>query len=111
MDSDELRFKHVGLSSDGAVVFCELDNGSTYSLPLCAFETAEDWDPKATPKRIRVIHDGFAAVVDFDTKLKIDFPVDFVLHICEPAYAWHKSKAKTGVGARIRRIRELLHAA
>ena len=31
MESDELRFKHVGLSSDGAVIFCEMDNGKTYS--------------------------------------------------------------------------------
>lgn len=109
MDFDDLRFKHVGLSNDGAVIFCELDNGSTYALPLCSLETAEDWDPRATPKHIRIIHHGYAAMIEFNTKVKIDFPVDFVLHICEPAYTWYKSKAKakTAIGARIRQIREL----
>lgn len=109
MESDELRFKHVGLSTDGAMIFCEMDNGKPYAMPLCALEQAEDWDPQAKPKRVRIIHDGYAAVVEFDIKLKIDFASDFVLHICEPAYAWHKDKARaaTGVGGRIREIREL----
>ena len=50
MESNELRFKHVGLSSDGAVIFCEMDNGKTYAMPLIALEKAEDWNPKAKPK-------------------------------------------------------------
>jgi transcriptional regulator with XRE-family HTH domain len=108
MESDEPRFEHIGLSSEGTVVFCELDNGKTYAMPLCALEKAENWDLNAKPKRVRIIHDGYAAVVEFDSKAEIDFPSDFVLHICEPAYAWHKDKARamTGVGARIRQIRE-----
>jgi transcriptional regulator with XRE-family HTH domain len=91
------------------VIFCDLDNGRTYPMPLCALEQAEDWDPKAKPKRVRIVHDGFAAIVEFDTNRKIDFPADFVLHICEPAYAWHKDKARaaSGVGDRIREIREM----
>src|SRR5437667_8208775 len=40
MESNELRFKHVGLSSDGVVIFCEMDNGKTYAMPLCALDTA-----------------------------------------------------------------------
>ena len=32
MESNEPRFKHVGLSSDGAVIFCEMDNGKTYAF-------------------------------------------------------------------------------
>lgn len=36
MESSELRFKHVGLSSDGAVIFCEMDNGKTYAMPVRA---------------------------------------------------------------------------
>ncbi len=109
MESDEPRFRHVGLSTDGGVIFCGLDNGKTYAMPICALEKAEDWDPHAKPKRIRVIHDGHAAVVEFGTGAKIDFATDFVLHICEPAYAWHREKAHaaTGIGGRIREIREL----
>ena len=84
MESDELRFSHVGLSSDGAVVFCEMDNGKTYAMPLCALERAEDWNPRAKPKSAGIIHDGYAAFVEFGTGVKIDFPSDFVLHVCEP---------------------------
>jgi transcriptional regulator with XRE-family HTH domain len=108
MESDELRFKHIGLSSDGAVVFCELDNGTTYAMPVCALERAEDWNPKAKPKTAGIIHDGYAAFVEFDTGVKIDFPSDFVLHVCEPSYTWYKDggRAVSGVGGRIRHIRE-----
>src|SRR5712692_6342959 len=108
MASDELRFSHVGLSSDGAVVFCEMDNGKTYAMPLGALERAEDWDPKAKPTAAAIIDDGYAAFVEFDTGVKIDFPSDFVLHVCEPSYAHYKDKARavSGVGGRIREIRE-----
>ena len=108
MESNELRFRHVGLSSDGAVIFCAMDNGKTYAMPLLALERAEDWDPKAKPKAAGIIHDGYAAFVEFDTSVKTDFPSDFVLHVCEPSYAWYKGKgrAESGVGGRIREIRE-----
>src|SRR5438132_789298 len=108
MESDELRFKHVGLSSDGSVIFCEMDNGKTYAMPLVALDRAEDWDPKAKPKSVGIIHDAYAALVKFDTGLKIDFPSDFLLHICEPSYTFHKDKerATSGVGRRIREIRQ-----
>src|SRR5437773_6365023 len=108
MDSNELRFKHIGLSNDGAVVFCDMDNGKTYAMPLVALDRAEDWNAKAKPKAAGIIHDGYAAFVQFDTRVKIDFPADFVLHICEPAYTWYKDKARavSGIGCRIREIRE-----
>ena len=108
MESDELRFRHVGLSSDGAVIFCAMDNGKTYAMPLGALEQAEDWNPEAKPRAVDIIHDGYAAVVKFDTRVKIDFPSDFVLHVCEPSYAYHKDKARaaSGVGGRIRESRE-----
>ncbi len=83
MESNELRFKHVGVSSDGAVIFCEMDNGKTYAMPLCALDQAEDWNPKLKPKAAAIIHDGYGAIVKFDTGIKIDFPSDFVLHVCE----------------------------
>src|SRR5207248_8455082 len=37
-----------------------------------------------------------------------DFPSDFVLHVCEPSYPWYKGKSRavSGVGSRIRQIRE-----
>jgi transcriptional regulator with XRE-family HTH domain len=108
MESNELRFRHVGLSSDGAVIFCEMDNGKTYAMPLGALEQAEDWNPDAKPRTADIIHDGYAAVVKFDNRVQIDFPSDFVLHVCEPSYAYHKDKelAASGVGGRIREIRE-----
>jgi transcriptional regulator with XRE-family HTH domain len=107
MESEELRFKHVGISSDGAVIFCEMDNGKTYAMPLRALERAEVWNSEAKPKAIGIIHDGYAALVKFDTGVQIDFPSDFVLHICEPSYGWHKDKGRaiSGVGGRIREIR------
>lgn len=108
MESEELRFRHVGLSSDNAVIFCAMDNGKNYALPLHALEQAEDWSPKAKPKLVEIIHDGYAAVVQFDTGVRIDFPSDFVLHVCEPSYGWHKEKKPilSGVGGRIREIRQ-----
>jgi len=108
MESNELRFKHVGLSSDGAMVFCEMDNGKTYAMPLGALEKAEDWNSKAKPKAVHIIHDGYAALVEFNNGVKIDFASDFVLHVCEPSYAYYKNKSRTasGVGARIREIRQ-----
>jgi transcriptional regulator with XRE-family HTH domain len=107
MESNGLRFKHVGLSSDGAVIFCALDNGKTYTMPLRALAQAEDWNPKAKPRAAGIIHDGYAAFVEFATGVKIDFPSDFVLHVCEPSYACSKDKggAVAGVGGRIREIR------
>jgi transcriptional regulator with XRE-family HTH domain len=108
MDSNEFRFKHVGLSSDSTVIFCEMDNGKTYAMPLIALERAEDWNPKAKPRDVSIIHDGYAALVEFDKAPPIDFPSDFVLHVCEPSYAYYKNKrrAVSGVGARIREIRQ-----
>jgi hypothetical protein len=108
MTSNEPRFRHVGISSDGAVVFCEMDNGKTYAMPLRALAQAEDWDAKAKPKGAGIIHDGYAAVVEFDAGVKIDFPSDFVLHVCEPSFAYYKdkSRAMSGVGGRIREFRE-----
>lgn len=71
-------------------------------------EQSEDWNPKAKPKAPGIIHDGYAAFVEFDTGVKIDFPSDFVLHICEPSYPCFKDKgrAASGVGGRIREIRQ-----
>jgi transcriptional regulator with XRE-family HTH domain len=85
-----------------------MDNGKTYAMPLSALEKAEDWNPKAKPKAANIIHDGYAAIVEFDTGSKIGFPSDFVLHVCEPSYAYYKDKrrAVSGVGGRIREIRE-----
>ena len=71
-----------------------MDNCKTYAMPLVALDQAEDWNPSAKPKAAGIIHDGYAAFVKFDSKVTIDFPSDLVLHICEPAYAWHKDKGR-----------------
>src|SRR5438874_1098270 len=57
---------------------------------------------------LNIIHDGYAAVAQFDTGVEIDFASDFVLHVCEPSYAYYKDKALavSGIGRRIREIRE-----
>src|SRR2546421_603084 len=59
------------------------------------------------PKAVEAIHDGYAAVVEFNTSVKIDFPSDFVLHVCEPSYGHNQDHGRTmaGVGGRIRAIR------
>jgi transcriptional regulator with XRE-family HTH domain len=108
MESSELRFRHIGLSSDGTVIFCAMDNGIAYAMPLHALNQAEQWSPKAKPSAAEIIHDGYGALVVFDTGTKIDFPSDFVLHVCEPSYAYYKDKARSmsGIGGRIREIRE-----
>jgi hypothetical protein len=92
MESEDPRFKHIGISSDGTVIFCEMDNGKAYAMPINALASADDWNPKAKPMRVKIIHDGYAAIVEFNSKMKIDFPTDFVLYHCELSYAWHKSK-------------------
>jgi transcriptional regulator with XRE-family HTH domain len=76
-------------------------------MPITALDTAEDFDANAKPISAAIIHDGYAAEIQFDNKQKIDFPSDFVLHVCEPSYGWYKDKrrATSGVGARIREIR------
>src|SRR5258707_15383602 len=73
-----------------------------------ALKRYENWDPKAKPETARIIHDGYAAVVKFDTGIEIDFPSDFVLHVCEPSFAHRKSNSSTlwTVGQRVRKIRE-----
>jgi transcriptional regulator with XRE-family HTH domain len=85
-----------------------MDNGKTYAMPLLALDQAEDWNPKAKPKAVGIIHDGYAAFVKFNSGVKIDFPSDFVLHFCEPSYAFSKNKGRavSGVGGRIREIRQ-----
>lgn len=90
------------------MIFCDMDNGKTYPMPLVALDRAEDWNPQAKPKAAGIIHDGYAAFVKFDTKVAIDFPADFVLHNCEPVFTWYKDKARamSGIGCRIREIRE-----
>jgi transcriptional regulator with XRE-family HTH domain len=103
MESEDPRFRHVGLSNDGEIVFCELDNGKTYSMPLEALERAEAWDPKAKPKTTGILDDGYAAFVQFSTGTQIDFPSDFVLYVCEPT---SEDRSESGVGRRIREIRE-----
>jgi transcriptional regulator with XRE-family HTH domain len=108
MESNELRLKRVGLSSDGVVIFCEMDNGKTYSMPLDALEGTENWGPEEKAQAIKIIDDGYAAVVELDSGMDIDFATDFVLHICEPSYPCYKGKDRTAsdIGARIRLIRE-----
>jgi DNA-binding XRE family transcriptional regulator len=69
-----------------------MDSGKSHAMPLHALEQAEDWNPEAKPTAAKIIHDGYAAVVEFDTGVKIDFPSDFVLHVCEPSYAYYKDK-------------------
>jgi hypothetical protein len=92
MESEVLRFEHVGLSSDGAVIFCAMDNGQTFAMPVGALAKAERYQSSAKPKTVEIIHDGYAAMVQFNNKVKIDFPSDFVRYICDPSYAWHKDK-------------------
>jgi hypothetical protein len=94
MESEELRFEHMGVSSDGAIIFCAMDNGQTFAMPVGALEKADCYEPKAKPKSVKIIHEGYAAIVHFDNKAKIDFPSDFVRHICDPSYAWHKDKVR-----------------
>lgn len=108
MASNELRFRHVGLSSDGTVVFCEMDNGKTHAMPLQVLDRAEDWNPKAKPTKIEIIHDGYAAFVKFDSGETIDFPADFVQHLCDPSYSHYigRGPVVSDVGARIREIRQ-----
>jgi len=94
MESEELRFDHIGTSSDGAVIFCAMDNGQTFAMPIDSLKNADGYDTNAKPKRVTIMHDRYAAVVQFDNKVKIDFPSDFVRHICDPSYAWHKDKIR-----------------
>jgi len=107
MDIRNLYFRHVGLSSDKRVIFCELTNGRVYTLPLDALADDEQWDG-TPPVSVDTLDAGHAALVRLRSGRSIGFPVDYVLHECEPAYAYFRGKkrAKSKVGARIRRLRE-----
>lgn len=94
MASDELRFEHIGISSDGAVIFCAMDNGQTSAMSIESLKNADGYNAEAKPKRVTIIHDGYAAVVQFDNKVKIEFPSDFVRHTCDPSYRWYKDKVR-----------------
>ncbi|MBI3830552.1 MAG: helix-turn-helix transcriptional regulator [Planctomycetes bacterium] len=109
MGYEELTFRHIGLSSDKSIVFCELSTGSTYAMPMTALEGAEEWDGSPVVAA-DILNGGYAGMVRLKSGACIDFPADFVLHECEPSYAYFKlkEKARAKIGGRIKARREAM---
>lgn len=100
------RFARLGLASDKKAILCRLTNGAFYELPVDAFSAAEDWDGTGA-NAVDIIDGGYGALLVLQSGKRIDFATDFVLHHCEPAYAYHRTKVKPSrLGARIREIRQ-----
>ena len=106
-DPRDPRFDYVALASDRLHVVCKLDNGMLYELPVTTFSIAEEFDG-STPVSALVVEHGTAAILRFKSGVELDFPVDFVLHHCEPSYAFFKGKISglNSIGRNIRGIRE-----
>ena len=106
-ESRDLRFSYVALACDGAQVVCKLNNGALYELPLKHFSISEEYDGSA-PISIALAAENSAAVVRFETGVELDFPVDFVLHHCEPSYPFFVGKISNSntIGKNIRYFRE-----
>jgi len=105
-DPRDPRFVYVALASDKAHIVFKLDSGALYELPIKTLEAAEDYDGTVA-EYADTIDDGTAAIVQFTSGAQIDFPVDFVLHHCEPNYSHFRVKIgkPSGIGKRVREFR------
>ena len=100
------RFDYVALASDKLHIVCKLDTGVLYELPVALFSIAETYDG-TPPSTVDTIEEGAAAVLRLKSGVQLDFPVDFVLHHCEPAYSHYVGKhdAPSRIGKQVRSIR------
>ena len=106
-DSRDPRFVYVALASDKKHLVCKLDTGAFYELPVQTLAIAEEWDGSA-PISARTIQDETAALVVLESGVELDFPVDFVLHHCEPAYDYFVESVGNAerIGKNIRGVRQ-----
>ena len=100
-------FEYVLLTPDLQSVVCKLDTGGPYVLPVAAFELAEDWDESGLASVRIDAKDKWTGWARQRSGVELDFPSDFVLHHCEPAYEHFGQKTSpVRIGARIRMLRE-----
>jgi hypothetical protein len=102
-DPRDPRFDYVALSNHKTLVVCKLDTGAYYELPVRALASAEEYDG-SVPVRVDTLDAGAAAMVEFESGVVIDFPVDFVLHHC--AADSLAPTPKSGIGQRVRAARK-----
>ena len=89
-----------------AALVCKTAGGVFYELPFEALQASELWDGSGVAA-CEVIDGGQAAAVILKSGARLEVPVDFILHRCEPAYAFHISKVgPQRVGARVKALRE-----
>lgn len=100
------KFDTLALASDRKSFLVKLDNGAVYELPVNKLSVADAWDGSGIAAWDIVDH-GYAAMVRLESGAEIDFPADFVLHICEPTFAYYAGRAApTQIGDRVRALRE-----
>ena len=102
---DEPTFEPVALSEDGKTFLCKLSTGAVYELPAAALRSAENWD-RSGVAAWKLIDWKHGALVRLKSGAEIDFSPDFVLHVCEPRYAYYGPRfSLPATGAKIRAVR------
>ncbi|MCZ7645006.1 MAG: helix-turn-helix domain-containing protein [Planctomycetota bacterium] len=102
----ELRFQYLMLTPDKKGIVCKLDSGKIYELAIATCAVAEAWDGSGVAG-VRLEKDRRTAWLKLRSGVELDFPADFVLHHCEPTYAFHVSKIPPSMlGARVKALRE-----
>ncbi len=100
------KFAWVTLTPDGKGLLCKAASGHLYELPVSVLRDDEGHTVRCVAEA-RLIDYGHAAKAVLPSGAEVEFPFDFVLHHCEPAYVWHKSRFPPWrVGARIRALRQ-----
>lgn len=100
------RFAWTVLSPPGDAVLCATEDGAFYALPLLLFGEADGWDGSGA-KGIGLIDGGRAAALSLRSGRQVVFPVDWVLHHCEPRYRFYKATCPpSAIGPRIKHLRK-----
>ncbi|HLX60611.1 MAG TPA: helix-turn-helix transcriptional regulator [Planctomycetota bacterium] len=107
-ESPDPRFVYVALTDTKSHIVCKLDTGVIYELPIESISVSDDYDG-TPPVSVTTIQNGEAAIVRLKSGVEIDFPADFVLHHCEPAYEYYAGKpaASSNVGKNVRHWRQI----
>ena len=93
------RFAWVIVSPGGKALVCKTEDGMLYELPLSCFDSSCALR-RGEPVSVKLCHGGHTAVLRFAGGTQTDFAVDWVLHCCEPRYAYYKDHVPSARRAR-----------
>ena len=100
------KFAWVTPAPNGKSLLCKAATGHLYELPVSVLHDAAGRVVRRVAEA-RLMDYGYAAKAILPGGAEVDFPLDFVLHHCEPAYTYHKEKVMPfRIGARIKLLRE-----